>query len=788
MRKKITLIALSVFGMTLPILGQQAAEIHKEHSASDQPIKKPIQHAQTKAFTKIWGAEAVVGVAEGQFQNGFIQSTTPSSYSPTSWTALTVSESSGSVTPGNAYWTQTMTGTSQGAYWGSEPAMQSPTVGNGAAIFDSDFMDNGGTAGAFGTGSSPAAHEGWLVSPRIDLTGYTDSVIAVRFWSKWREFSVNDFTISVSTDDGATWLEESIAADLPSGNNHVEGWVSNFFTNAFLGVPNLTQCRIRFRFNGDYYYAMVDDVTIESGPSVDLTIAANNISSGVIADQMNQVQIMNNRHMPISGITNPRDFTFGAVVQNEGGGVAQNISFLENDLIAHIQRDNGGVWTTVHSDTIEIPTFDYVSSVQLTDTLSDVSWATVGEYRVLYVVDHWNDANTMNDTLEEFFTINDDTYASKVQRDQNGLPLIETQVFPGGTQSTFEFGSTFEFSNMGTNNLKLDSISQGFYIPGNYAGASDINYTIRYYEWNDVNASLTIDDMSELTLVALGYDTLTNVTASVGGNIMQSTQLTDVTTMAAGYEMQDNKIYVATVSMVAAENGLTSFGSTAMPWIACASSVNYGMNFFYTNEKPSFLHLIDGGGTEILVDQGFGMLRIPAMGLHISPACSPVTADLNFSANFLAVDFTDASTSQGDPATSWSWTFGDGNTSTMQNPNHTYTAPGQYEVCLTVTNSCSSDTFCDSVVVQQNTSSLTENWVDALLIYPNPSEDVVRIQNLPEGGVTIELRNVVGQLVYETSIDSEVGVEIPVSHLAAGHYNLILRSEMGVANKHIVVK
>jgi PKD repeat protein len=55
----------------------------------------------------------------------------------------------------------------------------------------------------------------------------------------------------------------------------------------------------------------------------------------------------------------------------------------------------------------------------------------------------------------------------------------------------------------------------------------------------------------------------------------------------------------------------------------------------------------------------------------------------------LSVSFTDLST--GAP-TSWSWDFGDGNTSTAQNPSHTYDTPGTYTVSLTATNSFGSDT------------------------------------------------------------------------------------------------
>ncbi len=54
----------------------------------------------------------------------------------------------------------------------------------------------------------------------------------------------------------------------------------------------------------------------------------------------------------------------------------------------------------------------------------------------------------------------------------------------------------------------------------------------------------------------------------------------------------------------------------------------------------------------------------------------------------LAVLFTDSST--GSP-TSWVWSFGDGITSTTQNPTHTYTKPGKYTVTLTVKNTVRSN-------------------------------------------------------------------------------------------------
>jgi PKD repeat protein len=56
----------------------------------------------------------------------------------------------------------------------------------------------------------------------------------------------------------------------------------------------------------------------------------------------------------------------------------------------------------------------------------------------------------------------------------------------------------------------------------------------------------------------------------------------------------------------------------------------------------------------------------------------------------LTVAFTDASTRS---PTSWAWTFGDGGTSTAQNPSHTYNKAGTYTVTQTVTNAGGTNTM-----------------------------------------------------------------------------------------------
>ncbi|MFW6117167.1 MAG: S8 family serine peptidase [Thermoproteota archaeon] len=64
---------------------------------------------------------------------------------------------------------------------------------------------------------------------------------------------------------------------------------------------------------------------------------------------------------------------------------------------------------------------------------------------------------------------------------------------------------------------------------------------------------------------------------------------------------------------------------------------------------------------------------------------SPPTADFTYTTSGLTVDFTDQSSDSDGTISSWSWNFGDGGTSTAQNPSHTYDSDGTYTVQLTVT-------------------------------------------------------------------------------------------------------
>ena len=76
-----------------------------------------------------------------------------------------------------------------------------------------------------------------------------------------------------------------------------------------------------------------------------------------------------------------------------------------------------------------------------------------------------------------------------------------------------------------------------------------------------------------------------------------------------------------------------------------------------------------------------------------TPPVADFLADDTSGCSPLTVQFTDLSTCN---PTSWLWKFGDGDSSTQQNPSHSYQNPGSYTVTLVVSNTCGSDTCLKS--------------------------------------------------------------------------------------------
>jgi serine protease len=85
----------------------------------------------------------------------------------------------------------------------------------------------------------------------------------------------------------------------------------------------------------------------------------------------------------------------------------------------------------------------------------------------------------------------------------------------------------------------------------------------------------------------------------------------------------------------------------------------------------------------------------------------PPTANFSFTTSGLTANFTDSSSDSDGTIASRSWNFGDGVTSTVTSPSHTYAAAGTYNVTLTVTDNGGATNSKTSAVAVSGGNTLT---------------------------------------------------------------------------------
>jgi len=101
----------------------------------------------------------------------------------------------------------------------------------------------------------------------------------------------------------------------------------------------------------------------------------------------------------------------------------------------------------------------------------------------------------------------------------------------------------------------------------------------------------------------------------------------------------------------------------------------------------------------------------------LAPPAANFTANVTTGNAPLTVQFTDQSTGN---VTAWLWNFGDGNTSAVKNPIHTYAAVGNYTVTLNVSNAYGNSTLARPNYIQVTEKSFIDYVIDEnVFVYGN---------------------------------------------------------------------
>lgn len=169
--------------------------------------------------------------------------------------------------------------------------------------------------------------------------------------------------------------------------------------------------------------------------------------------------------------------------------------------------------------------------------------------------------------------------------------------------------------------------------------------------------------------------------------------------------------------------------------------------------------------------------------------CAQPEAGFTYTTNMATVQFTDTS---GVNPTNWNWDFGDGNTSVLQNPSHTYASSGTYLVCLAASSVCGADTVCDSVniVIIGRDLPLAGDFK----LYPNPSNGPLHL-SLPadESIQTVKVLDLMGRSMFRISGEENPAASGPemsinLSELPTGAYFIEVQGRNGRYVKRLILE
>ena len=163
----------------------------------------------------------------------------------------------------------------------------------------------------------------------------------------------------------------------------------------------------------------------------------------------------------------------------------------------------------------------------------------------------------------------------------------------------------------------------------------------------------------------------------------------------------------------------------------------------------------------------------------------PASAAFNSEIDGKVVTFTNNSSN----ATSYNWDFGDGNSSTEENPVHTYASFGTYNVELTATNECGSDKSSQSITLIENAIN---DFHNSFSIFPNPVQNnyatIEFTANVNENFL-IKIISIDGKIIYEENIEANVGknsININFSNIEKGLYLVEISSKTEVRKIQLV--
>ncbi|MCB9231535.1 MAG: PKD domain-containing protein [Bacteroidia bacterium] len=210
---------------------------------------------------------------------------------------------------------------------------------------------------------------------------------------------------------------------------------------------------------------------------------------------------------------------------------------------------------------------------------------------------------------------------------------------------------------------------------------------------------------------------------------------------------------------------------------------NFGDGGTSTLQNPTHTYATSGNYQVCLIVTGTCGPDTSCQTVTVS--CPVPTSAFSWISNGNQVNFTDQSTNS---PTVWNWDFGDGNTSALQNPTHTFATQGAFNVCLTTENDCGMDTVCEPLLLTGAENGLPGGKVT---VWPNPAPGhlFVELEMESAEAISLELLSIQGQVLLHENVGRVMHstLELDLKRFGAGIYFLQVNSPTGTLIRKIEI-
>ncbi|MFN7116339.1 MAG: PA domain-containing protein [Saprospiraceae bacterium] len=359
---------------------------------------------------------------------------------------------------------------SRGAFGGT--TITSPTLCNGAAAFESDFYDNGGNTANQGGGPCPQPQYGELLSPNIDVSQSNAAGFSLKFYQTTRQFQ-SGYYVSWSIDGGATWLDTTeINQDLVVNASPF----SEVIRVPLLGTAGADSLRVKFMYDANYYYWIIDDVKIIEQEGFNLSV--NDFFA-----------VAPNAATPLAHV---EPIYFLADVGNRGASAQSNVNL--NVRVDYRASQNQPL-TQVFTATLPYGTIPANSTIENRVFPQTFTPTQVGTYFVTYSVTSPNaDFDTTNNVQQYAFLVTQNLF-SKDYNGPAGATLPSSASWEGNEPHAWAWGVHYYVPNAAGNYIQ--ELSFGVDPQDDSAIGQDVLLSV--YKWVDDNGDqLASPDEREL--------------------------------------------------------------------------------------------------------------------------------------------------------------------------------------------------------------------------------------------------------------------------------------------------